>query len=243
MKLRYAILLILTFLMTSSYFIPMKSLSSLLQLKYEDIHIENENGKWWSGSLQGVQYLDTDLGNIMLIYDPKLLFEGKLGFSVIAKNKNYDFKGIFAYNHSQNYLLEKAFLRIKINKAFINNTKYPLTLSNISIDLPILNFNKLGCNHANGKMTGNLLDVYGFFNQEIGLKASIECKNKELTSTFRSTPKENLLFGKFTLNTHLDYYVEVSSGKVVSKLQRFAKFNFSSEPSIKFSGSLKDLLN
>jgi len=221
----------------------MKSVSNFLQLQHENIYIESENGRWWSGSLKGVKFSSFHLGDISINFKPRLLLSGKLGFDLEAKNKEYEFIGLVSYSSSQNYWIEKAFLKIQLNKALANKIKYPFFLSNLSLDLPALSFNKSGCNSVNGKIVGNLLDTYGFINQKVNLKASIACSNRKLVSVFKSSPKEDLFFGKITINSNLDYYLEASSGKITSKIGRLAKLNFSSEPLIKISGNINDFLN
>ena len=238
MKLRYAFVLILIFLSALIYFIPMNSVSSILQVQYKDIYIEKEEGKWWSGSLEGVRFSGVSMGDFILKFKPKLLLSGKLGFDLKAKNKHYNFKGVIAYSTSQNYIIEKAFF-----KSEIDNIKHPFALTSITIDLPFLSFNKLGCEIADGRLVGSIVDKYSLLSQEINIKAIVQCADKKLLSSFKSFPKENLLSGKLIIDYDLDYDLEVFSGRIVSKIKKLAKLDFTSKPSIKFSGNILELLD
>ena len=243
MKFRYAIILILTSLSVSIYFIPMKSVSSLLQFQYKDIYIEDENGRWWNGSLEGVEFLDIYLGKFILNFEPKLLLSGKWGFNLVAKNNHYNFKGVISYNNTKNYIIEKAHIKISMDNKSMGNTNSPFAFSAITINLPFFSFNKLGCNQAEGTLLGSLLDKYSLLNQEINIQAIFQCIDKNLHSTFISYPKENLLSGKLIIDKNLDYDLEVSSGRISSKIKTLAQLNFTSQPSIKLSGNILELLN
>ena len=243
MKFRYAIILILTSLSVSIYFIPMKSVSSLLQFQYKDIYIEDESGRWWNGSLEGVKFSDIYLGKFVLNFEPKLLLSGKWGFNLVAKNNHYNFNGIISYNNAKNYIIERAVIKISMDNISMGNTKSPFGLSAITINLPFFSFNKLGCNQTEGALLGSLLDKYSLLNQKINIQAIIQCIDKKLHSTFISYPKENLLSGKLVIDKNLDYKLEASSGRILSKIKKLTKLNFTSQPSIKLSGNILEHLN
>ena len=243
MKFRYAIILILTSLSVSIYFIPMKSVSSLLQFQYKDIYIEDESGRWWNGSLEGVEFSDIYLGKFILNFEPKLLLSGKWGFNLIANNNHYNFNGVISYNNTKNYIIEKAHIKISMDNKSMGNTKSPFTFSAITINLPFFSFNELGCNQAEGTLLGSLLDKYSLLNQEINIQAIFQCIDKKLHSTFISYPKKNLLSGKLIIDKNLDFDLEASSGRISSKIKNLAKLNFTTQPSIKLSGNILKLLN
>ena len=243
MKFRYAIILILTSLSVSIYFIPMKSVSSLLQFQYKDIYIEDESGRWWNGSLEGVKFSDIYLGKFVLNFEPKLLLSGKWGFNLVAKNNHYNFNGIISYNNAKNYIIERAVIKISMDNINMGNTKSPFGLSAITINLPFFSFNKLGCNQTEGGLLGSLLDKYSLLNQKINIQAIFQCIDKKLHSTFISYPKENLLSGKLVIDKNLDYKLEASSGRILSKIKKLTKLNFTSQPSIKLSGNILEHLN
>jgi len=243
MKFRYAIILILTSLSVSIYFIPMKSVSSLLQFQYKDIYIEDESGRWWNGSLEGVKFSDIYLGKFVLNFEPKLLLSGKWGFNLVAKNNHYNFNGIISYNNAKNYIIERAVIKISMDNINMGNTKSPFGLSAITINLPFFSFNKLGCNQTEGALLGSLLDKYSLLNQKINIQAIFQCIDKKLHSTFISYPKENLLSGKLVIDKNLDYKLEASSGRILSKIKKLTKLNFTSQPSIKLSGNILEHLN
>tara|TARA_B110000014_G_scaffold153748_1_gene107644 strand:- start:586 stop:1251 length:666 start_codon:yes stop_codon:yes gene_type:complete len=221
----------------------MKSVSSLLQFQYKDIYIEDESGRWWNGSLEGVKFSDIYLGKFVLNFEPKLLLSGKWGFNLVAKNNHYNFNGIISYNNAKNYIIERAVIKISMDNINMGNTKSPFGLSAITINLPFFSFNKLGCNQTEGGLLGSLLDKYSLLNQKINIQAIFQCIDKKLHSTFISYPKENLLSGKLVIDKNLDYKLEASSGRILSKIKKLTKLNFTSQPSIKLSGNILEHLN
>ena len=94
MKIRFTILIFITFFLLLVLSFPMRGLVSLLDDKNQ-ISTTSIEGFWWKSQLNEIVIDRKLIGNIDLNFSPFSLFKGKFQFEVSLSGPEVNFKGIF----------------------------------------------------------------------------------------------------------------------------------------------------
>ena len=115
-------------------------------------------------------------------------------------------------------------------------------VTNIKAKVNYLYFNDDECVRAKGAGTGEMVDVFGLFSQNLKINLKLSCKENLFEVAFKSAP-DSILEGEVLIKTNLEYNLEARSKRLSSKIREASKLNFTKDPSFKITGRLDELMN
>jgi len=240
MKFRYSILILIVFMTLVISLIPMRLISSYLN-NFEDVAIENSQGKWWSGQLINVYLGSNKIGDIDLNLNPFYLFVGSIEFSINILSDELEINGRVNQSILGTTSFKKIDFKIDALNSFIKGKPMPQALSSLNGRIEYFKFNNNGCISASGTATGEVIDVLGIFRRNLSILADIECVEADLMINFYSQ-KEGALEGEIIISPDYRYVLEARSKSLTSKIKEITKLNINQTPTIRSSGSIIDLL-
>jgi len=241
MKIRTFILIFVSFFLLIVLSFPLRGVVVLLDEK-KLISAKSIEGFWWKGHLEQVQLQQRSLGNIKVNYLPLSLFKGKFAFNLDMKSPEVNLDGTIGLTIFRNVFLEN--INLSANPKLRVKSGKPLfqEVSNIKAEVNYLYFNSNKCVRAKGSGTGEMVDVFGLFSQNLKINLKLTCNEDLFEVAFKSTP-DPILEGEVLVKTNLEYNLEARSKRLSSKIREASKLNFTKDPSFKVSGRLDELMN
>ena len=241
MKIRTVLLIFVSFFLLVIFSFPLRGVVVLLDEK-KLISAKSIEGFWWKGHLEQVQLEQRSLGNIKINYLPLSLFKGKFAFNLDIKSPEVNLEGIIGLTVFRNVFLEN--INLSANPKLRVKSGKPLfqEVSNIKAKVSYLYFNDNKCVRAKGSGTGEIVDVFGLFSQNLKINLKLTCREDLFEVAFKSTP-DSILEGEVLVKTNLEYNLEARSKRLSSKIREASKLNFTKDPSFKVSGRLDELIN
>tara|TARA_B100001175_G_scaffold301973_1_gene295593 strand:+ start:2464 stop:3195 length:732 start_codon:yes stop_codon:yes gene_type:complete len=241
MRISTVILIFVSFFLLVIFSFPLRGVIVFLDEK-KLISAKSIDGFWWKGQLEQVQLEERPLGNIKINYLPLSLFKGKFAFNLDIESPQVNFEGIIGLTVFRNIFLEN--INLSANPKLRVKSVKPLfqEVSNIKAKVSYLYFNDDKCVRAKGTGTGEVVDVFGLFSQNLKIDLTLTCREDLFELAFKSTP-DSILEGEVLVKTNLEYDLEVRSKRLSSKIREASKLNFTKDPSFKASGRLDELMN
>ena len=241
MKIRTFILIFVSFLLLIFLSFPLRGVVVLLDEK-KLISANTIEGFWWRGHLEQVQLAQRSLGDIKINFLPLSLFKGKFAFNLDMKSPEVNLQGIIGLTFFKNIFLENINLSANPKSRIRSGKPVFQEVSNIKAKVNYLYFNDYKCIRAKGVGTGEMVDVFGLFSQNLKINLKLSCKEDLFEVAFKSTP-DSILEGEVLIKTNLEYNLEARSKRLSSKIREASKLNFRKDPSFKVSGKLDELVN
>ena len=200
------------------------------------------SGFWWDAQFEDTYLGSKKLGNLYLKLDTALLVRSQLGFEVKLAGPELNLDGSAGISFFGNYAIEHINISYKPLKKISSNQVISQTLSSFKGHIDYIYFNSGGCLNSYGEGKGELLDDFGIFTRNLALDIILKCKQKSLEISF-SSPRTSLLEGEVLITPNLEYNLEARSQRISKKIRELSKLNFKSEPALKVSGRLSDLVD
>ena len=241
MKIRTFILIFVSIFLLVILSFPLRGVVVLLDDK-KLISANTIEGFWWRGHLEQVQLEQRSLGDIKINFLPLSLFKGKFAFNLDMKSPEVNLQGIIGLTFFKNIFLENINLSANPKSRIRSGKPVFQEVSNIKAKVNYLYFNDYECVRAKGVGTGEMVDVFGLFSQNLKINLKLSCKEDLFEVAFKSTP-DSILEGEVLIKTNLEYNLEARSKRLSSKIREASKLNFRKDPSFKVSGKLDELVN
>ena len=241
MKIRFTILIFITFFFLLVLSFPMRGLVSLLDDKNQ-ISTTSIEGFWWKSQLNEIVIDGKLIGNIDLNFSPFSLFKGKFQFEVSLSGPEVNFKGILGLTFLREIFIQDLALTANPQIKIQSGQPISQNISNIEAYIAYLSFNPEGCIRAKGDGTGQIIDMFGLFSRNLDIAINMKCTKNQLEMVFESIPS-GLLEGEVLINSDFEYTLEARSQSLSNKIKEISQLNFQKEPSLKVSGRLDQLLN
>ena len=227
------LLLIITF--------PMRGVVKLTEV--DNILIAEEiSGFWWDAQFKNTYLVSKKLGNLNLKLDPALLPRGQLGFDLELVGPEVGLDGKIGISVFGNYAIEHLNISYKPLKKISSSNVISQTLSSFKGHIDYIYFNNSGCLNSHGEGRGELLDDFGIFTRNLILDIKLQCNEKSLELKFSSL-RSSFLEGEVLITPNFEYNLEARSQRISRKIRELSKLNFKSEPALKVSGRLSDLID
>ena len=241
MRKRTAFLIYSSFILILIFIFPLRGIVSLVDDK-DIIKTNSIEGFWWKGSLEDAELENRPIGDIKIHFSPISLIKGKFAFNLDIRGSEFNLKGFMGFTFSGNIFIEDTNLTINpILKTHSGKAVFK-NVSNIKAYIKFLYFNNKKCINADGTGTGETLDVFGLFSQQIYINLKLDCQDNFFKIAFESNPN-NILEGEVIIKPNLEFDLEARSKRLSKKIIEASKLNFKKDPSFKISGRLDELMN
>jgi len=241
MKIRFTILIFITFFLLLVLSFPMRGLVSLLDDKNQ-ISTTSIEGFWWKSQLNEIVIDGRLIGNIDLNFSPFSLFKGKFQFDISLSGPELNFNGILGLTFLREIFIQDLSLTANPQIKIQSGKPISQNISNIEAYIAYLSFNPKGCTRAKGEGTGQIVDMFGLFSRNLDIAINMKCTKDQLELVFESIPS-GVLEGEVLINSDFEYVLEARSQRLSNKIKEISQLNFQKEPSLKISGRLDQLLN
>ena len=241
MKIRFTILIFITFFLLLVLSFPMRGLVSLLDDKNR-ISTTSIEGFWWKSQLNEIVIDGRLIGNIDLNFSPFSLFKGKFQFDISLSGPELNFNGILGLTFLREIFIQDLSLTANPQIKIQSGKPISQNISNIEAYIAYLSFNSKGCTRAKGEGTGHIVDMFGLFSRNLDIAINMKCTKDQLELVFESIPS-GVLEGEVLINSDFEYALEARSQSLSNKIKEISQLNFQKEPSLKISGRLDQLLN
>jgi len=241
MKIRFTILIFITFFLLLVLSFPMRGLVSLLDNENQ-ISASSIEGFWWRSQLNEVEIDGRLVGNINLNFSPFSLFKGKFQFDIYLSGSELNFNGNLGVTIFREFFIQDLTLIANPQIKIQSGKPISQNISNIEAYITYLSFNKKRCIRARGKGTGQIVDMFGLFSRNLDIAINMKCTKNQLELTFTSIPA-GVLEGEVLINSDFEYILEARSQRLSNKIKEISQLNFQKEPSLKISGRLDQLIN
>ena len=241
MKIRFTILIFITFFLLLVLSFPMRGLVSLLDDKNQ-ISTTSIEGFWWISQLNEIVIDGRLIGNIDLNFSPFSLFKGKFQFDISLSGPELNFNGILGLTFLREIFIQDLALTANPQIKIQSGKPISQNISNIEAYIAYLSFNPKGCTRAKGEGTGQIIDMFGLFSSNLDIAINMKCTKDQLELVFESIPS-GVLEGEVLINSDFEYVLEARSQRLSNKIKEISQLNFQKEPSLKISGRLNQLLN
>ena len=241
MMIRYFLLSASTIILLLIITFPMRGVVKLSEV--DNIFIAQEiSGFWWDAQFKNTYLVSKKLGNLNIKLDPSSLPRGQLGFDLELVGPELNLDGKVGISLFGNYAVEHLNISYKPLKKISSSQVISQTLSSFKGHIDYIYFNNSGCLNSHGEGKGELLDDFGIFTRNLALDINLRCKEQSLELRFASL-RSSLLEGEIIITPNFEYNFEARSQRISRKIRELSKLNFKSEPALKVSGRLSDLID